>query len=226
MIIHGGGNRRRIGRRFAIKIRDGFGDFRCGRRRQFVGNRCGQAFFASATPAATTTAATAARTALAAFALLLVLRRGLAFAIGILTAVADHVSNLRGIVDVEGRRRGFVVVLRALLIAGVATTTTTAATTTLAIARRLTIVGIAAFARRLLVGEAFGFLGFDLGLDVERGRPQVDAVAEGVEEPEQASRLVELGCAMGQGHLLARPLTASAADDVWAVSALSLTRSP
>ncbi len=40
------------------------------------------------------------------------------------------------------------------------------------------------------------------------------AVAEGIEEPEQASRLVELGCALGQGHLLARPLTASAADDL------------
>jgi diguanylate cyclase (GGDEF)-like protein len=40
------------------------------------------------------------------------------------------------------------------------------------------------------------------------------AVAEGIEEPEQASRLVELGCALGQGHHLALPLTAHAADDL------------
>ncbi len=40
------------------------------------------------------------------------------------------------------------------------------------------------------------------------------AVAEGIEEPEQASRLVELGCAFGQGHLLSMPLTAQEADDL------------
>ena len=40
------------------------------------------------------------------------------------------------------------------------------------------------------------------------------AVAEGVEEPEQASRLAELGCAFGQGYLLSRPVTAQAADDL------------
>ena len=42
----------------------------------------------------------------------------------------------------------------------------------------------------------------------------LDAVAEGIEEPEQASRLVELGCALGQGHHLSEPLTAQAADDL------------
>jgi diguanylate cyclase (GGDEF)-like protein len=42
----------------------------------------------------------------------------------------------------------------------------------------------------------------------------LSAVAEGIEEPEQASRLLELGCAFGQGHLLSQPLTASAADDL------------
>jgi len=40
------------------------------------------------------------------------------------------------------------------------------------------------------------------------------AVAEGIEEPEQASRLVELGCTFGQGHLLSMPLTAAEADDL------------
>ncbi|HYH60936.1 MAG TPA: EAL domain-containing protein, partial [Solirubrobacterales bacterium] len=40
------------------------------------------------------------------------------------------------------------------------------------------------------------------------------AVAEGIEEPEQASRLVELGCTFGQGHLLSTPLTAAEADDL------------
>jgi diguanylate cyclase (GGDEF)-like protein len=39
-------------------------------------------------------------------------------------------------------------------------------------------------------------------------------VAEGIEEPEQASRLVELGCTFGQGHHLSQPLTAQAADDL------------
>ena len=42
----------------------------------------------------------------------------------------------------------------------------------------------------------------------------LDAVAEGIEEPEQASRLVELGCMFGQGHHLAEPLNAHAADDL------------
>ncbi|MEJ7875357.1 MAG: EAL domain-containing protein, partial [Solirubrobacterales bacterium] len=42
----------------------------------------------------------------------------------------------------------------------------------------------------------------------------LQAVAEGIEEPEQASRLVELGCALGQGHLLSRPLPAQEADDL------------
>ena len=42
----------------------------------------------------------------------------------------------------------------------------------------------------------------------------LDAVAEGIEEPEQASRLVELGCALGQGHHALEPLTAQAADDL------------
>ena len=39
-------------------------------------------------------------------------------------------------------------------------------------------------------------------------------VAEGIEEPEQASRLVELGCTFGQGYHLSEPLTAQAADDL------------
>ncbi|MDQ3730068.1 MAG: EAL domain-containing protein [Actinomycetota bacterium] len=42
----------------------------------------------------------------------------------------------------------------------------------------------------------------------------LQAVAEGIEEPEQAGRLVELGCALGQGHLLSRPLPAQEADDL------------
>ncbi len=37
-------------------------------------------------------------------------------------------------------------------------------------------------------------------------------VAEGIERPEQRSRLVELGCGLGQGHLLSEPLDASEAD--------------
>jgi diguanylate cyclase (GGDEF)-like protein len=37
-------------------------------------------------------------------------------------------------------------------------------------------------------------------------------VAEGIERPEQRARLLELGCEVGQGHLLAEPLDASDAD--------------
>jgi diguanylate cyclase (GGDEF)-like protein len=37
-------------------------------------------------------------------------------------------------------------------------------------------------------------------------------VAEGIERPEQRTRLLELGCDLGQGHLLAAPLEAAAAD--------------
>ena len=42
----------------------------------------------------------------------------------------------------------------------------------------------------------------------------IDVVAEGVEKPEQRHRLIELGCALGQGWLFARPL---APDDAAAV---------
>jgi EAL domain-containing protein (putative c-di-GMP-specific phosphodiesterase class I) len=37
-------------------------------------------------------------------------------------------------------------------------------------------------------------------------------VAEGIERPEQRTRLLELGCELGQGHLLSEPLDASEAD--------------
>jgi len=37
-------------------------------------------------------------------------------------------------------------------------------------------------------------------------------VAEGIERPEQRARLLELGCGLGQGHLLAEPLEAPEAD--------------
>jgi EAL domain-containing protein (putative c-di-GMP-specific phosphodiesterase class I) len=37
-------------------------------------------------------------------------------------------------------------------------------------------------------------------------------VAEGIERPEQRERLLELGCQLGQGHLLGEPLDAAATD--------------
>jgi predicted signal transduction protein with EAL and GGDEF domain len=37
-------------------------------------------------------------------------------------------------------------------------------------------------------------------------------VAEGVERPEQRERLLELGCGLGQGHLLSEPLDAADTD--------------
>ena len=39
-------------------------------------------------------------------------------------------------------------------------------------------------------------------------------VAEGIERPEQQARLLELGCELGQGHLLSEAISASAADDM------------
>jgi EAL domain-containing protein (putative c-di-GMP-specific phosphodiesterase class I) len=39
-------------------------------------------------------------------------------------------------------------------------------------------------------------------------------VAEGIERPEQQARLLELGCELGQGHLLCRPVSAAEADDL------------
>ncbi len=52
-----------------------------------------------------------------------------------------------------------------------------------------------------LVGTIIG-LARTMGLDV---------VAEGIERPDQLDRLVELGCSMGQGFLMSRPLDAEAA---------------
>jgi diguanylate cyclase (GGDEF)-like protein len=40
----------------------------------------------------------------------------------------------------------------------------------------------------------------------------LQVVAEGIERPEQRARLLELGCEVGQGHLLAEPLDADDAD--------------
>jgi diguanylate cyclase (GGDEF)-like protein len=39
-------------------------------------------------------------------------------------------------------------------------------------------------------------------------------VAEGIERPEQAARLLELGCELGQGFLLGRPVAAAEADEL------------
>ncbi len=52
--------------------------------------------------------------------------------------------------------------------------------------------------------EAVFRLGHDLGLQT---------IVEGVEEPEQRSRLVALGCELGQGFLFARPMDAAAATE-------------
>ncbi|MBA2720288.1 MAG: EAL domain-containing protein [Chloroflexi bacterium] len=50
-------------------------------------------------------------------------------------------------------------------------------------------------------------LGRTLGLQV---------IAEGIEEPEQARRLAELGCRLGQGYLYARPMGATAIESLLA----------
>ena len=40
----------------------------------------------------------------------------------------------------------------------------------------------------------------------------LEVIAEGIERPEQRERLLELGCDLGQGHLLSEPLDAADAD--------------
>lgn len=45
----------------------------------------------------------------------------------------------------------------------------------------------------------------------------VDVVAEGIERPEQLDELRRLGCRLGQGYLLARPMAASAIERYIAV---------
>jgi EAL domain-containing protein (putative c-di-GMP-specific phosphodiesterase class I) len=43
---------------------------------------------------------------------------------------------------------------------------------------------------------------------------ELDAVAEGVETPEQVSRLRSLGCASAQGYLFSRPVPPSEVDEL------------
>jgi EAL domain-containing protein (putative c-di-GMP-specific phosphodiesterase class I) len=54
---------------------------------------------------------------------------------------------------------------------------------------------------RSVLARAIVEIGRALGLDV---------VAEGIEQPDQATRLRELGCRLGQGYLFARPLAPDA----------------
>ena len=49
---------------------------------------------------------------------------------------------------------------------------------------------------------------------IELGRTlRLDTVAEGIEEPQQARRLLQLACRLGQGYLFARPLDRAAAEE-------------
>ncbi len=49
---------------------------------------------------------------------------------------------------------------------------------------------------------------------IELGRTlRLDTVAEGIEEPQQAGRLLQLACRLGQGYLFARPLHPAAAEE-------------
>jgi diguanylate cyclase (GGDEF)-like protein len=54
----------------------------------------------------------------------------------------------------------------------------------------------------------------------------IAAVAEGIEEQPQANKLIELGCAFGQGHLLSFPLPAKEADDLILQAGLMSERPP
>jgi EAL domain-containing protein (putative c-di-GMP-specific phosphodiesterase class I) len=63
------------------------------------------------------------------------------------------------------------------------------------------VSGLAIGGDRSVLARAIVELGRALGLDV---------VAEGIERTDQANRLRELGCRLGQGYLFARPLTPEA----------------
>jgi len=58
-----------------------------------------------------------------------------------------------------------------------------------------------------------GLLAGILGLGARLG---LITVAEGIERPDQRALLVELGCDLGQGYLLSRPLDAAAAGELLA----------
>jgi diguanylate cyclase (GGDEF)-like protein len=51
-------------------------------------------------------------------------------------------------------------------------------------------------------------------------------IAEGIEEPEQLDLLVTLGCSLGQGYLLARPMSASVLDGLLAAGGLLQVATP
>ena len=44
---------------------------------------------------------------------------------------------------------------------------------------------------------------------------EVDAIAEGIEEPEQAVLLAEFGCPRAQGYFFARPMTRADIDTMF-----------
>jgi diguanylate cyclase (GGDEF)-like protein len=71
----------------------------------------------------------------------------------------------------------------------------------------LAVEGLAAGSDRSVLARAIVELGRALGLDV---------VAEGIERQDQATRLRELGCRLGQGYLFARPLAPDAMETLLA----------
>jgi diguanylate cyclase (GGDEF)-like protein len=66
-----------------------------------------------------------------------------------------------------------------------------------------------------------GLLAGTLGVGSHLG---LTTVAEGIERPDQRDLLVELGCDLGQGYLLSRPLTAAAATELLAAERGALPR--
>ena len=53
---------------------------------------------------------------------------------------------------------------------------------------------------------------------------QLGIVAEGIERPDQLDRLIELGCPLGQGFLLSRPLDVDQATEFLARRDLGVAR--
>jgi EAL domain-containing protein (putative c-di-GMP-specific phosphodiesterase class I) len=51
---------------------------------------------------------------------------------------------------------------------------------------------------------------------------ELGIVAEGIERPDQLDRLIELGCPMGQGYLLSRPLDVDQAGEYLARTGLGV----
>jgi diguanylate cyclase (GGDEF)-like protein len=69
------------------------------------------------------------------------------------------------------------------------------------------VAGLGAESNQSVITRAIVSLGLSLGKEV---------IAEGIEEPSQLQQLRAMGCRIGQGHIMSRPITAEAAETLLA----------